>query len=126
MADLVDTSALTRRFRPELWAYFRRPDLLICPLVRLEMLHDLAGAQARMLSRQLDAYAEPELPDGIWARVEEVGEIVAGRGVRLMDLLIAAWAELGGHVLVHYDKHYDVIAAATGQSARWILPQGSV
>jgi predicted nucleic acid-binding protein len=114
LADLVDTSVLVRRHRPELWQYVRRSDLLVCPLVRLEMLHGLSGARAHVLKSMLDAYPEPNQPVGLWARAEDVGEWVAGHGVRLMDLLIAAWADLGGHVLVHYDQHYDIIAKATG------------
>jgi predicted nucleic acid-binding protein len=126
LADLVDTSVLVRRHRPALWQYVRRGDLLVCPLVRLEMLHGLPASRARVLKSQLDAYPEPNQPAGLWARAEEVGERVAGHGVRLMDLLIATWADLGGHVLVHYDQQYDVIAKATGQPARWVAPRGSL
>jgi predicted nucleic acid-binding protein len=126
LADLIDTSVLTRRHRAELWHYIKRRDLLVCPLVRLEMLHGLKGAAARGLRWYLDAYPEPEQPEGLWGRAEGVGEMVAGRGARLLDLLIAAWAELGGHILVHYDQHYDVIAAATGQPVRWVAPRGSL
>jgi predicted nucleic acid-binding protein len=126
LADLVDTSVLVRRHSPALWQYVRRGDLLVCPLVRLEMLHGLSESRARVLRSQLDAYPEPDQPTALWARAEEVGERVAGHGVRLMDLLIAAWADLGGHVLVHYDQHYDVIAKATGQPARWVVPRGSL
>jgi predicted nucleic acid-binding protein len=129
LADLVDTSALTRRRRPELWSYFRRRDLLICPLVRLEMLHGLTGSAAAVLASQLDAYPEPEQPERLWTRAEEVGRLVAAGthgGARLMDLLIAAWAELGNHVLVHYDQHYDLVTVVTGQPARWVAPRGSL
>jgi predicted nucleic acid-binding protein len=126
LADLLDTSVLARRHRPELWQYVRRTDLLVCPLVRLEMLHGLSGARAQQLRSQLDSYPEPDQPPGLWGRAEEVGERVAGQGVRFTDLLIAAWADLGGHTLVHYDQHYDVLSRVTGQPARWVVPRGTL
>jgi predicted nucleic acid-binding protein len=92
------------------------------------MLHGLVGSRHASLSEQLAAYPEPPLPDGLWARAEEVGRLVteAGHRVRLIDVLIAAWAELGGHVLVHYDQRCEEIAAVTGQPARWVAPQGTL
>lgn len=40
--------------------------------------------------------------------------------------MIAAAAEVGGAVLLHYDSDFDRIAAVTGQAAKWIVPRGSV
>ncbi len=43
----------------------------------------------------------------------------------MADLVIAATAERHGATVLHYDGDYDMIAAVTGQSTRWVLPPGS-
>jgi len=48
------------------------------------------------------------------------------RGFRLPDLIIAATAELGGAVVLHYDADYDRIATVTGQPMEWVVPRGSI
>jgi predicted nucleic acid-binding protein len=125
LADLVDTSVFSRRFQTQVWGYFVSAEVVVCPVVRLELLHGLPEARARALRVFLSTYAEPVQPAGLWERAEEVNALVA-RPVKLGDLLIAAWAELGGHEVVHYDQDYDVICAATGQPTRWVAPRGSL
>jgi hypothetical protein len=41
-------------------------------------------------------------------------------------LLQAALAERYGVTLLHYDADFELVAAATGQSAEWVVPRGSV
>ena len=48
------------------------------------------------------------------------------RAVGLPDLLIAAVAERAGLTVLHYDADYDLVAAVTGQPARWVVPRGAV
>jgi predicted nucleic acid-binding protein len=48
------------------------------------------------------------------------------RAVGFPDLLIAAVAERERVTLVHYDSDYDLIAEATGQPMRWVVPPGTV
>jgi predicted nucleic acid-binding protein len=48
------------------------------------------------------------------------------RAVGFPDLLIAAVAERERVILLHYDSDYDLIAAITGQPARWVVPRGTV
>ena len=48
------------------------------------------------------------------------------RSVPLADLLIAAVAEQHRVTVLHYDADFDLIAAITGQSMRWIVPRASV
>lgn len=48
------------------------------------------------------------------------------RGRKLPDLLIAAVAEELDLTVLHYDRDFDLIAAATGQRCRWVVPAGSV
>jgi len=42
------------------------------------------------------------------------------------DLLIAATAELAGLELLHYDRHFELIAEITGQPVRALAPLGSL
>lgn len=48
------------------------------------------------------------------------------RGASIPDLLIAAIAERTGLTVLHYDRDFDLIAAATGQRMEWVVPRGSV
>jgi len=48
------------------------------------------------------------------------------RGPTPVDLLIAATAELNGLTLLHYDRHFDLIAEVTGQAAEWVAPRGTL
>jgi predicted nucleic acid-binding protein len=48
------------------------------------------------------------------------------RGAKIADLLIAAAAEAGGLVVLHYDHDFDLIADITGQPTEWIVPAGTV
>ena len=63
-------------------------------------------------------------------RAADVMEALARRGqhraVGLPDLLIAAVVERTGPVVLHYDADYDLVAAVTGQPARWVVPRGAV
>jgi len=70
-----------------------------------------------------------------------IGEVVADRArdvqIRMaarghhraaggFDLLTAAVAEHHGAVMLHYDAHFEHIAATTGQPHAWIAPRGSI
>jgi predicted nucleic acid-binding protein len=48
------------------------------------------------------------------------------RGPTAVDLLVAALAEVHGTTLLHYDRHFDAIAAITGQPAEWLARRGSL
>ena len=48
------------------------------------------------------------------------------RGAKIAALLIAAAAEAGGLVVLHYDHDFELIAEVTGQPTEWILPAGTV
>jgi predicted nucleic acid-binding protein len=60
-----------------------------------------------------------------WQRALEVHRLLAGtgpghqRGVRLVDLIVAAVAERHDYPVVHVDRDYDRIAALTRQRTRW-------
>ena len=48
------------------------------------------------------------------------------RQVPVNDLLDAAAAERAGVPVLHYDRHFELIASITGQPVRAIAPLGSL
>ena len=62
-------------------------------------------------------------------RARQVQRMLAAqsqRGRKIPDLLVAAAAEEGGLIVIHYDSDFDRIAAITGQRCEWIVPAGTV
>lgn len=68
------------------------------------------------------------LDQEVSARALDIQRQLAGKGQHrrpIPDLLVAATALEHGATVLHYDKDFDLIAQATGLSARWIIPAGS-
>lgn len=78
-------------------------DLSIFPLVETTSSH---LQRARQVQRMLAARSQ--------------------RGRKVPDLLIAAAAEEAKLTILHYDADFDLIAKATGQPCRWVVPAGSI
>ena len=74
----------------------------------------------------------PTLPldgraEALAARTQAVlAERSQHRGPTIVDLLVAAVAEAFGAVLLHYDRHFDLITRITGQPAEWLARRGSL
>jgi predicted nucleic acid-binding protein len=130
---LADTSAWTRSGQiADRWAELLDLDeIALCLPIRLELLYSSRG------SRDYAALAEDlrgltNLP--IDAEVESAAlrsqpALARGghhRGPTPTDLLIAAVAEAHSVTLLHYDRHFDLIADATGQRAEWIAARGTL
>jgi len=59
----------------------------------------------------------------------EVQGLLARRGqhrLPMLDLLIAAAAEVNDLIVLHYDADFDRIANVTGQATEWVAPRGSL
>jgi predicted nucleic acid-binding protein len=102
-------------------------------MVRLELLWSTRDAAHFAAVREgLDAVREAPMGDRVWRRATDVLELLAEQGplhhrqVGLLDLLIAAAAELAELPVLHYDRHFELIAAVTGQPVRAIAPLGSL
>lgn len=106
-------------------------NLAICSPVRLELLYSARSpADYVALADDLVGLPELALERRDLARAEEVqallAEISQHRAARAADLYIAAVAELNDATLLHYDRHFDVIAEVTRQPAEWIATRGSI
>lgn len=135
---LFDTGAWTwvrdRRF-PELATWFNAAVeaglVLVCDLVILELTR-LAPNQrrAREVADRLTAFEAIPMPVELWSRARQTQLTLATNGnhrrVPPADLLLASAAEEAGVALVHYDRDYERIAAASGLRHEWLVPDGTL
>ena len=133
---LPDTSAWWRananRSVAERWERLLEDDAVaICAPIELELLYsarspadydDLREELAGLVSLPLSE------PAAVLARRAQAALVARSqhRGPAAVDLLIAGVAEAAGATLLHYDRHFDVISAVTGQAAEWLAPRGSL
>lgn len=136
--ELADTSAWTTRHRSqtvsgEFEELARTRHLATCDVVRFELLRTTRDAD-EFASRRDDLDALPSISIGprVWRRALDVYELLARQGplhhrrVRWADLLVAAAAEHAEIPVLHYDRHFELIAELTGQPVRAIAPLGSL
>ncbi|MFL5796666.1 MAG: PIN domain-containing protein [Actinomycetota bacterium] len=138
MTELADTSAWTNRSKDSVVRagfdeLVASGEIAICDLVRMELLWTARdGNEFQALRDELDALGSVPIDENVWSRALEVFAILAARGplhhrqLKIPDLLVAAAAETAGMAVCHYDRDFDVIAAATGQPVRAIAPLGSL
>jgi predicted nucleic acid-binding protein len=136
--ELADTSAWTNRQRSEglSQAFARsleRGEIAICDPVKIELLwreRDVSAVAARR--DELAALRSVPAGERVWRRALDVLELLAEqgplhhRGPKLADLVIAAAAERAELPVLHYDRHFEVIASVTGQEVRALAPLGSL
>jgi predicted nucleic acid-binding protein len=139
--ELADTSAWIWARKPATPDEVRRDfddrllhgRIAVCDVVVYELLWETQNPD-EFVRRREQLAMQPQCPvnSATWDRAMNVYQALAERGplhnreVRLNDLLIAAAAEQFGCPLVHYDHHFDTIAAVTGQPTRWLAPRGTL
>ena len=133
---LADTTAWNRSGRSAAiearWSALLDDDaLVVCSPIRLELLYS-ARSPGDYVALADDLADLPDLPldDAVVVRAEEVQSLLAvtshHRAASIVDLYVAAVAELNDATLIHYDRHFDAIADVTGQAAEWIAPRGTL
>ena len=131
---LADKSALEqRRHDPEarsvLAALLVENLLASCHVIALDVLYSARNLRDyETLRRSIEGIRWIPVSEAVMDRSMEVQHLLAQRGqhrIPLPDLMIAAAAELGKAVLLHYDSDFDRIAAVTGQTTKWIVPRGT-
>src|SRR5262245_49434834 len=120
--ELADTSAWTTRHRDlSVEAAFEQGvtagRIATCAPVRMELLWGARDEAEFAATRvELDALPRLAVGDREWQRAEDVFFELARRGplhhrqTRFTDLLVAAAAERAGIPVLHYDRHFELIA----------------
>ena len=130
---LADTSAWQRSGKAfDLWSdLVAKGELAVCIPVRLELGYSARGARDfAVLRDRLSGLPELALDEAATAVALEIQSALVARGQhrgpRPVDLLIAAIALIHGAIVLHYDRHFDLVARATGQPMEWLARRGSL
>jgi predicted nucleic acid-binding protein len=130
---LADTSAWHWSGRvAERWNTLLEDDeIAMCTPIALELLVSARGpADYASLARDLRGLS--------WVAFDETAEIAARemqtalarrnqhRGVTPVDIMVAAVANANGLVLLHYDRHFELIGRVTRQPTEWLARRGSL
>ena len=101
-------------------------------MVDLELLYSArspADHRQQRADRRL-AFTLAPIEQPVLDRALEVQSLLADlgrhRGPGPVDLVIAAAAERAAMTVLHYDRHFDMIAEVTGQSVEWVVERESV
>lgn len=134
LTHLLDTSVLTRLREPAVRAAIeeraQRGELARAGISDLEI--GFSARNAAEWDRLTDAMEVFELVESTaehMRRARQAQRLLASghqRGRKVPDLLVAAAAEARNLTVLHYDADFDLIAAVTGQSCRWVVPAGSI
>jgi len=132
---VVDTSAWAlpvRRAAAEEWsAAMRSGQLWMTPVVKLELLYSTRDeTEFAELERVLEDMREAPIDRSVTRGAVGAMRQLASMGplhhrVPITDALIAAAAAARGVGVLHYDEHFDRLAAVLGFDSRWIVPGGS-
>ncbi|WP_327148674.1 PIN domain nuclease [Nocardia sp. NBC_01329] len=134
---LIDTSAAVRVLRdPALrktWhEAFTAGVVAMCDPVELELLFAARSLADRLRKKELltELFGWVVTPDNVWTRAHRVQQLLTEQGSHrsagVADLAIAATAEAHRLTMLHYDRDFETVAAATGQPTQWIAPPGTI
>jgi predicted nucleic acid-binding protein len=134
LTHLLDTSVLTRLREPAVREAIeeraQRGELARAGISDLEI--GFSAHNAAEWDRLADAVEVFEMVESTAEhvrRARQAQRLLASRhqrGRKVPDLLVAAAAEARNLTVLHYDADFDLIAAVTGQSCRWVVPAGSI
>lgn len=134
LTHLVDSSVLTRLGQPAIRAaiepHTERGELARAGISDLEIGYSARSAtEWDQLADALRAFELVETTGNHVRRARQVQRLLAAqhqRGRKIPDLLTAAAAEERDLTILHYDADFDLIAAVTGQSCRWVVAAGAI
>lgn len=105
--------------------------LWMTPIVRLELLYSTRDRREfAVLEQRLDDMREAPLDRSALRTAVAAMRDLAAIGplhhrVPITDALIAAAATERGVGVLHYDEHFDRLAAVLGFESRWIVERGA-
>ena len=131
---LADTSALARAHVPvvagQLAELRNVGRLWTCDVVTLELGYSARShAEWQAVQSVQRLLPTADVSAEVTRRAREVQGHLARTGhdrIPLPDLLIAAAAESEALEILHYDRDFEAIAGATGQTAHWIAEPGTI
>ena len=134
---VADTSAWGRAHEPEIakrWiAAARDGELVACPIITLELLHDARNREevddvAAAFAGLRQAPVTQSVTDAAIGAVRELANSGADANHRVptADALVAAAAAERGFGVLHYDHDFDRLAEVLSFTSQWIAPAGSV
>jgi predicted nucleic acid-binding protein len=131
---LADASALHRLSAPAVAArvnpLLEAGLIATCAIVDLEILFSTRNdVEHRKVRNERRALIRAPITETVLERAIDVQGLLARRAQHRLpidDLIIAAAAELDGHVVLHYDTDFERIARVTGQPHEWVVRRGSL
>lgn len=128
---LVDKSAFVQqRSRPEAAALLEmlagEGQIATCDVIALELLYSARGpADYEARTEHLRSLHHLPADREVGELAREIQQEMAHSGHHrrpIPDLLIAATAIVHGATVLHYDRDFELIAARSALSQRWIVP----
>jgi predicted nucleic acid-binding protein len=133
---LIDKSAAARsgdpRVSAEWTAATRARQLVVCSVFLIAALYSARdAAHFEAIEEDLGVLPQVRIHSSTWrAALGAVRDLAAeGPGrhrVSFADTLIAAAAQENTLGVIHYDEHYDRLAAVLNFESRWLAPRGSL
>jgi len=133
-ALVIDKSAWERAGEPAVkptWtAALRAHQLALCSVTKLEILYSTRGAaELHHLAAALDQLRHVPVDEGVFRAAREAMTALAERGshrVPIVDYLVAASAQERSLDVLHYDRHFDLLAGVLAFDSVWVAPPGSL
>lgn len=134
LTHLVDTSVLTRLGRKEVREIvsplLEQRRLARCSMSDLELGFSARNAREwDDIRRAAKVFELVETEQQDFDHARRVQRALAGLGLKgrkVPDLIIAAVAARAELTVLHYDRDFDLIAKATGQTTEWVVEPGSI
>jgi predicted nucleic acid-binding protein len=97
----------------------------IAPMIRLELLGGTKSlSEFNRLKSRLDALHQIPASEGNWDLATELSFKLRQQGkiIPYTDILIGAAAIMTGYLLLHADRHFDLMAEDTDLNVRSLIP----